>query len=295
MIEAIKLRSKAVPYTILSSAGIRPSARVLSKHGMWWFRHESIGGDILAAMLSAATVTPKEGQEPPFAPELCLQKHTQTRLRPPPGGGGGDAGDTGSGTVPPSSGAGEGGETWSERYSAGVERGSWRYVQTTKTHVGFPAFLARRALGPLARDKTSDGAAMPADASLAAGVKLMKRPWRPQVQARLAAMRYFAQEADRGAASCRLVLGCGAGKTLLMIAIAVAMGRRTIIFSHDTTIQAGIEVEANRFTRGLRIGLIRESRWDVDDSFDLVIASVQTITTSVARLGMAKTRKRIRS
>jgi len=254
-VESLKLPSKRPSNEILHSAGLATGATLVARYGCVWIKHEDIGGDLLQALLDASTAVPKQGQVPPFAPEACLSSHCQLRL------------SLKAPVVVP-------GTDLRSRYRARVPDGGWRLIHTTKQRVGFPSFLVRRALGPATHNMGSFGRPLTAGGSLAPGVKLMDKEWRPQVQARRAAIQHFVRERDSGAASCRLVLGCGAGKTLLMIAIAVAVGRRCIVFSHDTTIQSGIVAEARRFTRGIKVGIIREDQWDVGNEFDIVVASV---------------------
>jgi superfamily II DNA or RNA helicase len=72
-------------------------------------------------------------------------------------------------------------------------------------------------------------------------------------------------------------LGCGCGKTVCALYIIAALKKKTMIIAHKEFLLDQWRERINEFLPGMRVGLIKASKVDVDDK-DIIVASVQSLS-----------------
>ena len=112
------------------------------------------------------------------------------------------------------------------------------------------------------------------------------RPWQ-----RIAAMKFAEVAAKRP--NCRAIVqaATGGGKSRLCYAIGLALGRRFFIVVHLDILAAQFEKEAKALFPGLKVGVVKAARSEVDA--DLVVVSAQTMkdTDRIAALKASEERR----
>jgi len=131
------------------------------------------------------------------------------------------------------------------------------------TRYYLPQAWAKTKFGPPVSDSRPTGADLPASLTF-------RGTLRPHQVDALAAFR----AADQNGIIC---LPCGYGKTFTGIAAAAAIGKCFLIVVHKEFLADQWSEELKALLPGVRIGRIQGDRCDIDDSYDVAIAMIQTI------------------
>ena len=131
-----------------------------------------------------------------------------------------------------------------------------------------PKFLGLSLFGPPDRDVRSLGLPMHGSCIFTGS---MQTGVRDQVAAHCASLGSL-----RACGGALLVLPCGFGKTVVSIAVAASLGRKTLVLVHTGQLFAQWPERIAEFTPGARVGGVREGRCDVAEK-DFVIAMIQTL------------------
>ena len=131
-----------------------------------------------------------------------------------------------------------------------------------------PKFLGLSLFGPPDRDVRSLGLPMH-ERCIFTGC--MQTGVRDQVAAHCASLGSL-----RACGGALLVLPCGFGKTVVSIAVAASLGRKTLVLVHTGQLFAQWPERIAEFAPGARVGGVREGRCDVEER-DFVIAMIQTL------------------
>lgn len=139
--------------------------------------------------------------------------------------------------------------------------------QENETYLQIPKFLGLTWLGYPERDQRSLGAPLTHPFQFLGD--LSNSVERPQQQAKDACVK---QLCDTGGAL--LVLPCGFGKTVVSLAIAAAMKRKTLVVVHSVELAHQWGERVTQFL-GLTPGSIQGDTWDVEPS--VVVGMLQTL------------------
>ncbi|RPF82525.1 MAG: DEAD/DEAH box helicase [Rhodothermaceae bacterium TMED105] len=82
--------------------------------------------------------------------------------------------------------------------------------------------------------------------------------------------------AESGCGGTIVVLPCGFGKTVLAVATAARLGRKTAVLVHTSVLKTQWKESFEAFCPGIRVGYVQGSMFDCEDK-DVVIMMVQTV------------------
>lgn len=98
--------------------------------------------------------------------------------------------------------------------------------------------------------------------------------------------RFGQAEAVEGVMDCLnrksggiLVSGCGTGKTIMGIEVALRLGRPTCVLVHKEFLAEQWEKDIHKVCPEARVGILRRDRADTGNDYDFVLAMVQSLTS----------------
>lgn len=146
------------------------------------------------------------------------------------------------------------------------------FFEETKNSILIPRFFALRLFPSLKIDPTWK---RPIQKKLTLNGTLMQTTKRPQVLAFHDTMKQL--ETKTGAS---LILGCGTGKTVIAIALAIELQQKCLILVHKSFLMDQWEARIRQFVKeDVNIGIIKQDKCETEDC-QFVIASVQSLLSA---------------